>query len=220
VLLIALATGARGPGGGSAEAFVKPSVVPFDVGTIPESIADAAVEVARPSALPAGEQTLAVGPLDWSEIPPAALKAYQRAALIMQKSAPGCNLTWEMLAGIGRVESDHGRFGGAIVNDDGTTTPRIFGVALNGAGDVAAISDTENGTLDGDTTWDRAVGPMQFLPTTWDVVGVDADGDGIANPHDLDDAALAAGVYLCAGDVDLSDRAQLEQALWRYNPSE
>src|SRR5262245_60250367 len=220
VLLIALATGARGPGGGSAEAFVKPAVVPLHVSPIPESIADAAVEAARPSVLSPGDQTLAVGPLDWSEIPAPALRAYQRAALIMQKSAPGCGLTWEVLAGIGRVESDHGRFGGAIVNTDGTTTPQILGVPLNGKGNVAAISDTDSGTLDGDATWDRAVGPMQFLPTTWDVVGVDADGDGVANPNDLDDAALAAGVYLCAGGGDLSDRSQLEQAIYRYNPSD
>src|SRR5262245_33493339 len=142
VLLIALATGARGPGGQSAEAFVKPAVVPLHLSPIPESIADAAVDVARPSTLPPGEQPLAVGALDWSEIPPPALKAYQRAALIMQSSAPGCGLTWEVLAGIGRVESDHGRFGGAIVNEDGTSTPQIYGVPLNGEGDVAAIADT------------------------------------------------------------------------------
>ncbi|HEU0286474.1 MAG TPA: hypothetical protein VFR22_05465 [Nocardioidaceae bacterium] len=219
VLLVALATGARSPSSG-VDAFVKPTAVPLRVNPIPQVVAGAVRDVARPSMQSPGTVTPAVGPLNWSEIPAPALRAYQRAALVMAQSAPGCGLTWEMLAGIGRVESDHGQFGGAMVNSDGSTTPQIYGVPLNGKGNVAAIADTDGGTLDGDTTWDRAVGPMQFLPTTWDVVGVDADGDGIANPNDLDDAALAAGVYLCAGDVNLSDRDQLKQAIYRYNPSD
>ena len=48
---------------------------------------------------------------------------------------------------------------------------------------------------------------MQFIPSTWAVVGVDADGDGERNPQDIDDAALAAAVYLCSGNEDLSTDA-------------
>ena len=46
--------------------------------------------------------------------------------------------------------------------------------------------------------YDRAVGPMQFIPSTWSVIGVDGDNDGKRNPQDIDDAALATAVYLCS----------------------
>ena len=46
---------------------------------------------------------------------------------------------------------------------------------------------------------DRAVGPMQFLPASWARYGADGNGDGVRDPHQLDDAALAAAAYLCAG---------------------
>jgi hypothetical protein len=220
VLLVTLATGARGPVSGSLEAFVKPSArVPISVTALPEVASGMALNIGRPTPTSPADSREAIESADSAQIPTPALRAYQAAALIMGRSAPGCGLTWEILAGIGRVESDHGRFGGAVVAVDGTSTPQIYGVPLNGVGNVAAIPDSDNGALDTDQTWDRAVGPMQFLPTTWDVVGVDADGDGVKNPHDLDDAALAAAVYLCAGDVDLRDPAQLREALMRYNPS-
>ena len=72
-----------------------------------------------------------------------------------------------MVAAIGQVESDHGRYGGASVLANGMTAPSIVGLPLNGRGPVAAIHDTDNGVYDGDKVWDRAVGPMQFIPTTW-----------------------------------------------------
>ena len=83
------------------------------------------------------------------------------------RADPGCHLPWTLLAGIGRVESDHGRYGGSVLGNDGVPRPAIVGVALNGKGPVAAIHDTDNGAFDGDTVWDRAVGPMQFIPSTW-----------------------------------------------------
>jgi hypothetical protein len=103
---------------------------------------------------------------------------------------------------------------------DGSTLPHIVGIALNGVGNVARIPDTDNGRWDSDTVWDRAVGPMQFIPSTWAVVGVDADNDGVRNPHDFDDAALAAAVYLCANDRDLSTPGGLHAAIYSYNHSE
>ncbi|MGV3562028.1 MAG: lytic transglycosylase domain-containing protein, partial [Nocardioides sp.] len=75
------------------------------------------------------------------------------------------------------------------------------------------------GQLDNDSRWDRAVGPMQFIPSTWSVVGVDADGDAQRNPQDIDDAALASAVYLCSGGDDLSTTAGQEKAVYRYNNS-
>jgi len=58
---------------------------------------------------------------------------------------------------------------------------------------------------------------MQFIPSTWSVVGVDADGDSRRNPQDIDDAALATAVYLCSGSEDLSSRAGQRAAAYQYN---
>ena len=108
------------------------------------------------------------------------------------------------MAAIGKVESNHGRFGGAMMTDDGVVHPAILGPRLTGSPGTSSILDTDAGLLDGDQQVDRAVGPMQFIPSTWTVVGVDADGDGRRDPQDIDDAALAAAVYLCGGGRDLS----------------
>lgn len=167
----------------------------------------------------AAAQTLPSTTTAGDDIPGPALAAYQRAASVMAEAAPGCELSWTLLAAVGRVESDHGRYGGAVLGADGVSRPHIVGAALDGTGQVAEIRDTDDGRLDGDRTWDRAVGPMQFLPTTWALAGVDGDGDGARNPHDLNDAALAAGVYLCAGGGDLSQEQDVRAALLRYNPS-
>ncbi|MBA2740047.1 MAG: hypothetical protein H0U47_10350, partial [Nocardioidaceae bacterium] len=153
-------------------------------------------------------------------IPMPALAAYRNAESVLLTVKPSCALSWSVLAGIGRVESDHGRFGGAVVDRNGVSSPQIIGLPLNGVGPVAAIADTDEGRLDGDTKWDRAVGPLQFIPTTWEVVGSDGDGDDVRNPHDLDDAALAAAVYLCSGGEDLSSRTGAEAAVGRYNHSD
>lgn len=154
------------------------------------------------------------------DIPAAALDAYHRAADVLAQAAPRCRLGWSLLAAIGKVESDHGRYAGSVLGADGVSRPSIFGLPLNGVGPVAVVRDTDDGALDGDTTWDRAVGPMQFLPGTWALAGVDGDGDGRRSPHDLDDAALAAGVYLCAGTSGLDGTAGMHAAALRYNHSE
>ncbi|MDQ3663430.1 MAG: lytic murein transglycosylase, partial [Actinomycetota bacterium] len=153
-------------------------------------------------------------------LPSAALRAYMTAQQVMARAASSCHLRWTLLAGIGAVESNHGRFGGAVVGRNGVSTPRIIGLPLDGSPGVAAIRDSDGGRLDGDTTWDRAVGPMQFIPTTWSAVAVDGDGDDKRDPHDLDDAAVGAGVYLCGGGGDLDRRSDLRAAVYRYNHSD
>jgi membrane-bound lytic murein transglycosylase B len=153
------------------------------------------------------------------DLPTAALRAYRNAAAEQNAATPGCHLPWTLLAGIGRVESDHGRYGGSVLGTDGVSHPAIIGVALDGKGPVAAIHDTDNGRYDGDKVWDRAVGPMQFIPSTWRGAGRDGDHDGVADPNDLDDAALATAGYLCHSG-DLADESARRAAIMSYNASD
>ncbi|MFD4326601.1 lytic transglycosylase domain-containing protein [Nocardioides sp. NPDC058538] len=154
-----------------------------------------------------------------SGIPRAALAAYQRAETVINAADETCNIDWQLLGAVGYVESDHGRFGGSTLGADGVSSPGIYGVPLDGTNDTQAIEDTDGGQYDRDKIWDRAVGPMQFIPTTWSAVGVDADGDGQRNPQDINDAVLAAAVYLCSGPYDLGSEAGRHEAVLRYNRS-
>ncbi|MPZ95657.1 MAG: hypothetical protein GEU96_12290 [Propionibacteriales bacterium] len=154
------------------------------------------------------------------DMPAPVMRAYRAAAATLARTDPSCRIDWALLAGIGRVESNHGQFGGSTVQPNGSTAPHIIGLPLNGAPGVATIRDSDGGRLDNDKVWDRAVGPMQFIPTTWASVAADGDNDGVRDPHDIDDAALAAGAYLCAGSGDLSTREGAEAAVFRYNHSE
>ena len=152
-------------------------------------------------------------------IPNVALNAYRVAAARMANSSPGCGIDWSLLAGIGRVETNHGRFRGAVLNADGTSTPRIMGPPLNGV-QFAFIRDTDGGSFDGDSTYDRAVGPMQFIPATWKAYGVDADGSGAADPFNINDASLAAANYLCRAGGNLRTDGGLRKAVMAYNHSD
>lgn len=147
------------------------------------------------------------GPLG---IPGVMLGAYQRAAHTLAASQPGCHLSWSVLAGIGRIESGHAS--GGRVDANGNTLGPILGPVLDGSPGMATIPDTDHGVLDGNTVWDRAVGPMQFIPASWRQWGV-------GNPNNIYDSTLAAGRYLCAADTNLSDPAQLQAAIYRYNHS-
>jgi membrane-bound lytic murein transglycosylase B len=154
-------------------------------------------------------------------IPALTLRAYREAAAWAAGYDPDCRLDWTVLAGIGRIESNHGLFGGPATrfSPAGTVSPRITGPPLDGNG-VASIPDSDGGRWDGDTTWDRAVGPMQFLPGTWRSLGRDGNGDRVADPNNLFDAAVSAAAYLClSGGGDLTDPARLRRAVYGYNHS-
>jgi membrane-bound lytic murein transglycosylase B len=153
-------------------------------------------------------------------IPAQALAAYQRAATLVDAADAECNIDWALIAAIGKVESNHGRYGGNGIDRDGTVRPGIFGIPLNGSNDTAVIHDTDGGTYDRDLTWDRAVGPMQFIPGTWRTVGVDANGDGRKDPQNITDAATATAVYLCSGPGNLSTESGARSAVLRYNQSD
>ncbi|MFF3972975.1 lytic murein transglycosylase [Streptomyces rubiginosohelvolus] len=149
-------------------------------------------------------------------IPASILAAYKQAERTVATTDPSCRLPWQLLAAIGKVESGQAR--GGRVDANGTASPRILGPALNGQG-FALIKDTDGGAYDGDAVHDRAVGPMQFIPSTWASWGQDANGDGRKDPNNIYDAALAAGRYLCANDRDLALAADLDKAVLSYNRS-
>jgi membrane-bound lytic murein transglycosylase B len=151
-------------------------------------------------------------------IPERALSAYAGSAVRMTTERPFCGIGWNTLAAIGLVESEHGTLHGGSIGEDGRALPRIVGIALDGSG-VDAITDTDDGALDGDAVWDRAVGPMQFIPSTWRSHGADGDGDGRRDPDSIDDASLAAARYLCTAGDDLTTDGGWIAAISAYNTS-
>jgi len=200
------------------------------VATVVESGADPAEEAtALPEARPLPSQTPQTVPQAdpaWLDrvasatgIPRRALQAYAAAQLRLMVEQPDCQVSWPTLAAIGEVESEHGTYAGGELAADGTTTVPVIGIPLDGTAGTAAIPDTDGGRLDGDTEWDRAVGPMQFIPTTWAIWGTSADG-GEPDPHDIDDAALSAARYLCADGRVMTTAQGWWEAVLAYNRSE
>lgn len=152
------------------------------------------------------------------QIPRINYEAYHAAGSKLAKELPGCGVSWQLIAGIGRVESTHANNGKA--DPSGVLESPILGPLLDGtlAGNNV-IHDTDGGELDGNPHYDRAVGPMQFLPETWHHYAADGNGDGVADPQNLFDAALTTGRYLCDGGLDLRDPDQVVKAVLRYNNS-
>ena len=152
-------------------------------------------------------------------IPARALRAYVAAAGATNLASPGCGIGWNTVAAVGFVESRHGAYGGGSLDSAGQASGPVVGPSLDGNG-FAAIADTDAGALDGDSRWDRAVGPMQFIPSTWELAGRDGNGDGTADPFNIDDAALSAAGYLCAHGRDLTTNNGWTQAVYSYNQSD
>lgn len=150
-------------------------------------------------------------------IPPRALAAYSGAAIRVREELPECGLGWNTLAGIGWVESEHGTLHGGHIAGNGDTKPPIYGVPLSGQHGTEQLPDTDGGALDGDGQWDRAMGPLQFVPDTWAQWGADGNGDGVSDPQQLDDAALAAARYLCHVGGDLTVPENWIAAVGAYN---
>ncbi|MDR2620854.1 MAG: lytic transglycosylase domain-containing protein [Propionibacteriaceae bacterium] len=152
------------------------------------------------------------------DIPERAMSAYAGAAIELSRIKPNCGIGWNTLAAIGFVETEHGSLNGATLNPDGTVTPPIIGIPLNGNG-ADPVPDTDDGQLDGDPTWDHAVGPMQFIPSTWEKTAQDGNRDGKKDINQIDDAVLAAAIHLCEVGGNLTYSENWIAAISAYNPS-
>ena len=148
-------------------------------------------------------------------IPAMALSAYRKAEQTMAAAAPGCGVSWNLLAGIGRIESSHAN--GGATDARGTAVRPIYGPTLDGSLPGNEIIVQSN--MGGRANYARAIGPMQFLPGTWSRYASDGDGDGRADPQNLFDATLSAARYLCSGGLNLRNQAQVLTAILRYNNS-
>jgi murein DD-endopeptidase MepM/ murein hydrolase activator NlpD len=154
-------------------------------------------------------------------IPLVVFSAYLAAEAQASTIGPECQVDWPIIAGIWKVESGHATSDGRTIGPDGQVTPPLYGPTLDGSRPGAASTpDTDGGVLDGDPTWDRAVGPAQFLPSSWRSYGRDDNGDGIADPQNVYDAALSTVAYLCLRTPgDYRDPDHLARALLGYNNS-
>lgn len=200
------------------DAAPEPSAEPAPRWAEPAPLPPASASAIRPGVSGLVDPAWVIAVAAESGIPERALAAYAGAALAKNAERPNCDLGWNTLAGIGWVESRHGSYGGASIADDGTVSPPIIGIALDGS-TTALITDTDGGEFDGDAEFDRALGPMQFIPGSWANWYVDASGDGVADPHNIDDASLAAANYLCRAVPTLGDEASWRSGIASYNDS-
>ncbi|MFB6677027.1 NlpC/P60 family protein [Streptomyces sp. NPDC056390] len=156
-----------------------------------------------------------------ADIPPRMLEAYKNAVRLIGSRVPHCRgMRWPVLAGIAKVESNHAS--GRDIAPDGDIRPKIYGVLLNGSGaggNTSVFTDTDGGKWDGTATGERAVGPFQFMPATWESTGQDGNRDRVRDPHNANDAALGAAAYLCGCGRNLGKAGQLRAAIFHYNHS-
>ncbi len=150
-------------------------------------------------------------------IPERALAAYAGASIVKAAAMPECGISWNTIAGIGATESDHGRHGGSAAAVDGTVSPPIYGVPLSGGEGIEHIPDSDGGAIDGDAEFDRAVGPFQLIPQTWRNWHTDGSGDGVEDPQNIDDAAMATANYLCRVSTAIDTEAGWRAAVTGFN---
>lgn len=193
------------------ERYVGPS--PSNVARVAALTGTSPARQATPKPTPQLPQSVRSG-----AVPQVGFDAYRAAEQSMARTTPRCHIDWKLIAGIGRVESHHANLGDATA--DGRLKSPIYGPTLDGSlGGNQVVGDTDGGALDGDAAFDRAVGPMQFLPSTWKHFAADGNGDGKADPQNLFDAALTTARYLCDEGLDMRNPGDVTTAVLRYNNS-
>ncbi len=89
-----------------------------------------------------------------------------------------------------------------------------YGLGPQGASVLAGINEVETAFgANLNVSSAGAVGWMQFMPSTWETYGVDANGDGVADPYNPEDAIFAAASYLSAAGMP----ANTYGAIYAYN---
>lgn len=203
-------------------AAVTPLAAAVSTGSSGHSSGPAVVAVPRPqpnlhvaAGAPSAQPAAVVYAPGMLGIPKTALAAYRNAEHQMTVAAPECGISWNLLAGIGRIESGHAN--GGATDARGTALQPIYGPTLDGSlpGNEVIVASSAPGRV----VYARAMGPMQFLPGTWSRYAADGDGDGKADPQNIYDATLAAARYLCSGGLNLREQSQVLTAILRYNNS-
>ena len=207
-------TGLSVPGTGSGTTSAGSATPSPGAGSPETGSGSVATASASPTASSESLAAWAAGVSAATGIPARAVQGYGYAEIVLQSETPGCHLAWNTLAGIGMVESDQGRYGGATLAADGTETKPVIGPALDGSAGRKDLPAVDHGLLTGDPVYDHAVGPLQLLPETWYQYA-----DPGTDPQNIDAAAIAAGRYLCAGGRDLNTATGWWTAILAYNQS-
>lgn len=180
---------------------------------------NAELEAVLPGAIDTAHHRRLLATVDGLGLPLVVLDAYVTAADAQAAETPWCAIRWPLLAGIAMVESHHGTFHANAVQANGRTTGTIFGPLLDGSLPATmVIRDTDGGAYDANSSFDRAIGPFQFLPSTWRIFARDGNGDGLTDPHNIYDGARSAAAYLCHHN-GLGTADQLDRAIRAYNDS-
>lgn len=174
-----------------------------------------ALTLAALVASPVALATVIAGPTEVATAPSALAQAEIPADLlpVYMAAAGTCGgLPWQALAAVGWVESRHA--GGRADPATGDVAPPIVGPALDGSGGFRATRDASQ--PDGSA---HALGPMQFLSTTWArwaTLAPDRPPGTSPDVNNAWDAVFSAARYLCGGRDQLDD---VRAALRRYNRS-
>ncbi len=183
-----------------------PGVVPDLSAALPNPVPGFSAGLLNPGSTASGSVPQDLATATATDIPARVLLAYRAAAARAALENPSCGIRWEFLAAFGRMETNHGRFGGSSVAENGGTTPPIYGAPLNGSrpGVIGTVTTAAGAP-------DRAAGPMQFISSTWAAWGRGGD------VQNIDDATNGAARYLCAGGRDLTTAAGRNAAALSYN---
>ncbi|MFT4122603.1 MAG: lytic transglycosylase domain-containing protein [Microbacteriaceae bacterium] len=215
IVSTALVGGVPGASPTPEPSYAAPAAAPVEAADAPEVDATVGTKDSGASVAALVDASWLSATATRTGIPVRALAAYAGAAIAKAQAMPECGVSWNTLAAIGWVESKHGSHGGSTIEADGTVSPAIYGPSLSGDG-TEHIPDSDEGKFDGDAEYDRAMGPMQMIPQSWRNWRTDASGDGVQDPQNIDDEAMAAANYLCRATVDaVGSPDMVSEAGWR-----
>ena len=166
------------------------------------------------------EEARVLATVEGVEFPLVALDAYYRAATSVAEETPACGVRWWGIAGHLPRRGAPRHLRRHHPPSPTATPPAASSASSSTAATRRRWSATrDGGALDGDASFDRAVGPMQFIPQTWSRFQADGNDDGTTSPFNLYDATLAAANYLCTASSGLDADPGLRTAYFSYNHS-